>query len=64
MGKLIQFPCRDEYDVWYCEYCEYEEYYENGNEFEDINQDYEVLVKENFISGLVRKCLMFVLVRL
>jgi len=57
MGKLVIFPCRD-----YCE--EYEDYY--GEEFEDGNCGWngEVLVKDGWVRGFVRKCLMFVLVRL
>ena len=59
MGKIIEFPCNDYYEEW-----NYEDYY--SEEFENKEQGYgeEVLVKENFIRGLVRKCLMFVLVRL
>ena len=63
MGKLFYLPCVDHYKEW-----NYEEYYAN-EEFEE--QDYgnygwnsEVLVKDGFVRGFVRKCLMFVLVRL
>ena len=60
MGKIIQFPCVDYYEEW-----NYEEYYVN-DEFEE--QDYswnsEVLVKDGLVRGFIRKCLMFVLVRL
>ena len=60
MGKIIEFPCRDYYE-------EYEDYY--GEEFEEQGYDYgnygeEVLVKENWVRGFVRKCLMFLLIRL
>jgi len=59
MGKIIEFPCRDYYEEW-----NYEEYYAN-DEFEE--QDYEnctVLVKDGLVRGFIRKCLMFVLMRL
>jgi len=60
MGKLVIFPCRDYYEEW-----NYEDYYVN-DEFEE--QDYswnsEVLVKDGLVRGFIRKCLMFVLVRL
>jgi len=58
MGKIIEFPCRDHYDEW-----NYEEYYANK---EDVEQDYgeEVLVKDGLVKGFIRKCLMFVLMRL
>jgi len=59
MGKLFYLPCRDYYE-------EYEEYYAN-EEFEDGNCGWngeEVLVKDGFVRGFIRKCLMFVLVRL
>jgi len=59
MGKLIQFPCVDHYDEW--DY-EYENYY--GEEFDGNDYGSEVLVKESFVRGFVRKILMFVLVRL
>jgi len=55
MGKLIVFPCRDYYE-------EYEDYY--NEEFEEQGYGEEVLVKENWFKGFVRKCLMFVLMRL
>ena len=47
------FPCRDyyeEYDEW-----QYED---------DWNYGEEVLVKESFIRGFVRKVLIFILMRL
>jgi len=60
MGRLIEFPCRDYYEEW-----NYEEYYAN-EEFENKGNDYgeEVLVKDGLVRGFIRKCLMFVLVRL
>jgi len=60
MGKLVIFPCRDEYEEW-----NYEDYYAN-DKFEDGNCGWngEVLVKDSLIRGFIRKCLMFVLVRL
>jgi len=57
MGKLIQFPCVDHYEDW-----QYEDYYDE--EFNDMNQDYEVLVKENCVREFIRKVLMFILMRL
>jgi len=63
MGKIIEFPCRDYYE-------EYEEYYGNCEEIEDEYEygnygwNSEVLVKDGFVRGFVRKCLMFLLVRL
>jgi len=59
MGKLFYFPCRDYYEEW-----NYEEYY--SEEFENKEQDYgdEVLVKDGLVRGFVRKCLMFILMRL
>ena len=59
MGKLVIFPCRDEYEEW-----NYEDYYAN-EELEE--QDYgncTVLVKDNLVRGFIRKVLMFILVRL
>jgi len=59
MGKLFYLPCVDHYEEW-----NYEEYYAN-EEFEE--QDYGnciVQVKENWFKGFIRKCLMFVLMRL
>jgi len=59
MGKLVIFPCRDYYEEW-----NYEEYYANEG-FEE--QDYgncTVQIKENLFKGFVRKCLMFILIRL
>jgi len=58
MGKLFYFPCRDYYE-------EYEDYYAN-EEFENKEQGYgeEVLVKDGLVRWFVRKCLMFVLMRL
>jgi len=55
MGKLVIFPCRDYYE-------EYEDYY--GEEFEEQDYGEEVLVKDSLVRGFIRKCLMFVLVRL
>ena len=55
MGKLIEFPCVDYYD-------EYENYY--GEEFEEQDYGEEVNCKENLVKGFVRKCLMFILIRL
>jgi len=60
MGKLFYMPCRDYYE-------EYEDYY--GEEFEKQGNDYgnygeEVLVKDGLVKGFVRKCLMFILMRL
>jgi len=59
MGKIIEFPCNDYYEEW-----NYEDYY--SEEFENKEQGYgeEVLVKDGLFKGFVRKCLMFVLVRL
>jgi len=59
MGKLIQFPCVDYYD-------EYENYYANEGLEEQSYENYgeEVLVKDGLVRGFIRKCLMFVLVRL
>jgi len=59
MGKIIEFPCRDYYEEW-----NYEDYYAN-EEFEE--QDYgnfTVQIKDSLIRGFIRKCLMFVLIRL
>jgi len=55
MGKLVIFPCRDYYE-------EYEDYY--GEEFEEQDYGGEVLVKDSLVRGFIRKCLMFILVRL
>jgi len=55
MGKIIEFPCRDYYE-------EYEDYYSEEFEVQDYKE--EVQVKENWVKGFVRKCLMFVLIRL
>jgi len=54
MGKIIEFPCRDAY----------EEYY--GEEFEDgyYGNSSEVFVKDGLVKGFIRKCLMFILMRL
>ena len=54
MGKLVIFPCRDYYEEWDYEYgnC-------SGNDCGS-----EVLVKDGFVRGFIRKCLMFVLMRL
>ena len=52
MGRIIQFPCRDYYEV-------YEEYYS-----EDSYEESTVLVKDGLVKGFVRKCLMFILMRL
>jgi len=57
MGKIIQFPCVDYYEEW-----NYEEYY--SEEFEEQDYGEEVLVKDGLVRGFVRKCLMFILVRL
>jgi len=54
MGKLIQFPCVDHYDVWDCEY---EEYYEKENYYLDDD-------KRNGFKGFIRRLLLFVLSRL
>ena len=57
MGKIIQFPCVDYYEEW-----NYEEYY--SEEFDEQDYGEEVLVKDGLVRGFVRKCLMFILVRL
>jgi len=63
MGKIIEFPCVDHYD-------EYEEYYGSCEEIEDdygnvnYNGNSEVLVKDGWVKGFIRKCLMFILMRL
>jgi len=67
MGRLIEFPCRDHYydyyeDWQYEDYCDEDEV--NDEEFNDMNQGCEVLVKDGLIKGFVRKCLMFILMRL
>jgi len=65
MGRIIQFPCRDEYDEF--DY-EYEEYYGEENYLEnEIDQDYgnsSSSVRENWFKRFIRKYLMFVLMRL
>ena len=60
MGKIIEFPCKDYYEEW-----NYEDYYAN-EEFEeqDCGWNGEVLVNDGFVRGFVRKCLMFILIRL
>lgn len=58
MGKIIEFPCRDAYDVW-----QYEDYCDE-DEVNEINQGCEVKVKDGLVRGFIRKCLMFILVRL
>jgi len=58
MGIIIEFPCRDYYEEW-----NYEDYY--SEEFEE--QGYgncEDQVKDGLVRGFIRKCLMFVLMRL
>jgi len=55
MGKLVIFPCRDYYE-------EYENYY--SEEFEEQDYGEDSLVKDGLVKGFVRKCLMFILVRL
>jgi len=58
MGKLFYFPCRDYYE-------EYEDYYSEEFEKQDYgNYGKEVLVKDSLVRGFIRKCLMFILVRL
>jgi len=57
MGKLVIFPCRDYYEEW-----NYEEYYDEEFEGQDYGED--SLVKDSLVRGFVRKCLMFILVRL
>jgi len=60
MGKLFYLPCRDYYE-------EYEDYYgeENYLSENEIDQDYGISVaRESRVRGFVRKCLMFVLIRL
>ena len=60
MGKIIEFPCVDYYEEW-----NYEDYYANEEcEEQDCGWNGEVLVKDGWVRGFVRKCLMFVLVRL
>jgi len=58
MGKLFYLPCRDYYEEW-----NYEEYYAN-EEFEGQDYGGEVLIKDGLVRGFVRKCLMFILMRL
>jgi len=58
MGKVIQFPCVDHYEEW-----NYEEYYANEG-FEEQDYGEEMEEKENWVRRFIRKCLMFVLVRL
>jgi len=61
MGVIIEFPCRD----YYCD-DEYEDYYAE-EEYESWNYDNDCgveILKENWVRGFVRKCLMFVLMRL
>ena len=59
MGKLVIFPCRDYYEEW-----NYEDYYAN-EEFEEQGYgNYAVQIKDGLVRGFVRKCLMFVLMRL
>ena len=58
MGKLFYLPCVDHYKEW-----NYEEYYAN-EEFEEQGYGEEVLVKDGLVRGFIRKCLMFVLMRL
>jgi len=61
MGKIIEFPCRDNdyYEEW-----NYEDYYAN-EEFEEQGYgNYAVQIKDGLVRGFVRKCLMFVLMRL
>jgi len=55
MGKIIEFPCRDYYE-------EYEDYY--SEEFEKQDYGEEVLIKDGLVKGFIRKCLMFILIRL
>ena len=62
MGRLIEFPCRDHYYDYYEDW-QYEDYCDE-DEVNAMNQGCEVLVKENFIKRFIRKCLMFILVRL
>jgi len=57
MGKLFYFPCVDYYD-------EYEEYYSENDGFEDDYGNCEDQVKDGWVRGFIRKCLMFILVRL
>jgi len=57
MGKIIEFPCNDYYEEW-----NYEEYY--SEEFEEQDYGEEILVKDGLVKGFVRKCLMFILMRL
>jgi len=59
MGKIIEFPCRDYYEEW-----NYEEYYANEESEEQDYGNCAVLVKDNLVRGFIRKCLMFILVRL
>jgi len=59
MGKVIQFPCRDYYEEW-----NYEEYYANEEDVEQDYGNYAIQVNENWFKGFIRKCLMFVLMRL
>ena len=59
MGKIIEFPCNDYYEEW-----NYEDYYAN-EEFEEQGYgNYAVQIKDGLVRGFVRKCLMFVLMRL
>ena len=52
MGKIIEFPCNDYYEEW------------NYEEFEEQDYGEEVLIKDSLVRGFIRKCLMFVLMRL
>ena len=56
MGKLVIFPCRDYYE-------EYENYYSEEFEEQDCG-NYGEEVKDSLVRGFIRKCLMFILVRL
>jgi len=59
MGKLVIFPCRDYYEEW-----NYEEYYANEEFEERYYGNCTVQVKDGLVRGFIRKCLMFILMRL
>jgi len=62
MGRLIEFPCRDEYEdevEW-----NYDDYY-GEEEYETYDHDYSFkTVDDNCFKGIIRKLLIFILMRL